>query len=240
MEKRCRKCDEVKSLDDFHRSNNSPDGRQYRCKPCSISAARQRALDNPEAKRAADARYGKSDKCKANRKARREGEQREVILEQKRESHARHADNINERRRKDREMRPDHYRAWQREYYAKNRFKIIDQTADWTARNRESRQAYNRRRDFGLEHDDFMAMMEDQSGLCAICGIDMESARQIMPTGWTRTGVNVDHCHESGLVRGLLCSPCNKGLGQFRDNPDAMRAAAEYVEKHRAPFAPTA
>jgi hypothetical protein len=55
---------------------------------------------------------------------------------------------------------------------------------------------------------------------CAICKAD---ADRLM----------VDHCHETEAVRGLLCMACNFGLGWFKDNPDALRNAASYVEAHR-------
>lgn len=43
-----------------------------------------------------------------------------------------------------------------------------------------------------------------------------------------------DHCHRTGVVRAWLCVPCNAGLGMFRDNPDALRRAAAYLEAHAA------
>jgi len=53
---------------------------------------------------------------------------------------------------------------------------------------------------------------------CRICG-DQERA------------VVLDHCHETNIVRGLICGLCNSALGLFRDDPDLMRRAAEYVER---------
>ena len=62
-------------------------------------------------------------------------------------------------------------------------------------------------------------MHDAQGGLCAICG-------RKQPEKW----LAVDHDHETGVIRGLLCSRCNSGLGQFKDNPDRLRLAADYLE----------
>ncbi len=90
--KTCKACGKTKPFEEFHKASKAPDGRQYRCKECSIAAARQCAISNPEAKRAADRKYSASDKSKANRKRRREGPQRERILQQKREGYYRNHD----------------------------------------------------------------------------------------------------------------------------------------------------
>jgi hypothetical protein len=59
-------------------------------------------------------------------------------------------------------------------------------------------------------------MVAEQGGVCAICGRpDPE---------------HVDHDHETGAVRGILCFNCNGGLGQFRDDIDALQCAAVYLE----------
>jgi Recombination endonuclease VII len=55
---------------------------------------------------------------------------------------------------------------------------------------------------------------------CAICG-------QVKPR------MVVDHDHKTGKLRGVLCNACNWGIGHFRDNPDILRNAADYVEQHR-------
>ena len=63
-------------------------------------------------------------------------------------------------------------------------------------------------------------MFEAQGGLCAICR--------------TAPAAHVDHDHDTGEVRELLCFNCNGGLGQFKDDPEVLRAAARYVERHRS------
>lgn len=60
--------------------------------------------------------------------------------------------------------------------------------------------------------------LQDAGGKCPICGAEGELV--------------VDHIHPRGGFRGLLCQPCNRGLGLFYENPAALRAAAEYVEAH--------
>lgn len=65
-------------------------------------------------------------------------------------------------------------------------------------------------------------MAAAQGGVCAICGNGAEDTQHGL--------LHVDHCHDKGHVRGLLCSPCNLALGLFRDNPALLRRAAEYLE----------
>ncbi len=68
----------------------------------------------------------------------------------------------------------------------------------------------------------------EQDGCCAICGSGVELGERSSGTGV------VDHDHESGLIRALLCKDCNTGIGHLKDNPDILRAAADYIEKQAA------
>ncbi|SDK65804.1 endonuclease domain-containing protein [Nonomuraea jiangxiensis] len=69
---------------------------------------------------------------------------------------------------------------------------------------------------YGITEDDFERMLARQGGLCAIC--------RVVP------GVFVDHCHATGLVRGVLCFNCNNGLGHFGDNTVLLELAALYLD----------
>lgn len=78
---------------------------------------------------------------------------------------------------------------------------------------------------YGLTLEAYENMWNAQGGLCAICRAS--------------TPLVVDHNHATGKVRALLCEHCNRGIGMFREQPEAMRAGARYVELHGVPEAPT-
>lgn len=82
------------------------------------------------------------------------------------------------------------------------------------------------RRLYGIGVTEYDAMFEEQQGLCAICGMTEQMTR----LGVTR-GLCVDHDHETGKVRGLLCAACNFAIGKFQDDPTRLRSAAEYLER---------
>lgn len=84
--------------------------------------------------------------------------------------------------------------------------------------------AYMRQYLYGVTAEQFTALLAEQDGKCAICGT----------AEWTGKGPHLDHQHETGLVRGILCHKCNLGLGKFNDDPKMLRAAADYLERARA------
>jgi len=79
----------------------------------------------------------------------------------------------------------------------------------------------NRMRLYGLTGEALDQMREAQGQRCAICADDI--------TG----GHHVDHDHATGVIRALLCPPCNKGLGHFRDDPALLLAAIDYLTTHK-------
>ena len=76
---------------------------------------------------------------------------------------------------------------------------------------------------YGISLDDFNRMFDEQNGVCLICKRP-ESCND-------GRRFNVDHCHVTGDVRGLLCNNCNKGLGHFKDNTLLLHNAIKYLNK---------
>ena len=76
---------------------------------------------------------------------------------------------------------------------------------------------------YGITLADYNRMFSDQEGLCGICG-----RHQIE----FKNRLHVDHCHETGKVRELLCGECNTGIGSLQDDPELLRVAIEYLERH--------
>ena len=81
---------------------------------------------------------------------------------------------------------------------------------------------------YGLRLMDYFNMFAEQQGVCKIC--NKPEVRVDGASGKLRD-LSVDHCHATNAVRGLLCSSCNTGLGLFKDNPDLLKAAIEYLSQ---------
>lgn len=74
---------------------------------------------------------------------------------------------------------------------------------------------------YGITTEEYWAIYEHQGSRCYICQ---------RATG-LRKKLSVDHDHTNGLVRGLLCHPCNRNLGHLRDDPEGFERAAEYLRR---------
>ncbi|MGD9749781.1 MAG: endonuclease VII domain-containing protein [Acidimicrobiia bacterium] len=76
---------------------------------------------------------------------------------------------------------------------------------------------------YGLTREELNLLLA-QHDVCAICGT----------AAWGKKGPQVDHCHATGAVRGVLCTSCNNGLGRFKDDPERLESAAAYLRRSRA------
>lgn len=79
------------------------------------------------------------------------------------------------------------------------------------------------KRKYGITAKEYNFLLESQNGVCAICGRDSSKLHQRL---------NVDHCHKTNVVRGLLCWDCNIGISKFRDEVKLLERAALYVQAH--------
>lgn len=82
------------------------------------------------------------------------------------------------------------------------------------------------RRKYGISAADYDRVLAEQGGGCALCGVRPED----LSAGRYRTYLHVDHCHETGRIRGLLCPEHNLLLGRFGDSPEMFRRVLEYLE----------
>lgn len=101
---------------------------------------------------------------------------------------------------------------------------------DNPGRTTANKRKFNLAKNYGLTVEEYNAMLRRQGGVCAVCGKDE-------PAEHGRTGkqfrLAVDHCHETGAVRGLLCQKCNRAIGLFGDDPILIRKAISYLLRNR-------
>ena len=109
----------------------------------------------------------------------------------------------------------DKVRANRTRYYENNRDKVL-------TRNKWSRV----KSIYGITQDEYNVLYDAQGGCCAICGdhqIDLNRP------------LHIDHNHETGKIRGLLCNKCNFILGLSNENKEILQNCIAYLEKHDAP-----
>lgn len=80
----------------------------------------------------------------------------------------------------------------------------------------------------GLSWEQYEQLKKDHDDKCAICG--MPETRLCSKNKGQTLRLAIDHCHETNVVRGLLCHSCNTGIGKFKDNADIMFNAISYIE----------
>ena len=95
---------------------------------------------------------------------------------------------------------------------------------EYRLKNKDSIRAQNKRRNPGWDIERYNLLVNQQGNRCAICGTDKPG----LPD-WS-----CDHNHQTLQPRGLLCVQCNAGLGYFKDNPEYLQSAIDYLEKWKS------
>ncbi len=228
--KTCTQCDIFKPLEEFSPAKLGKLGRRSNCKKCANKKAAEYYKNNPEKVKESvkKSRNKHLEKRRAGAKAWREKnpeKQRELSErwirnnpDKVREGNQRRGAKYRDSHREQIRERCKHYSA---EYRRKNPQKVKEAQAQWRSDN----QAYDRERRlkyfFDLPIGSYPEMLARQNGGCAICGRAEETCG---------TSLSVDHCHTTGVVRGLLCRDCNLGLGAFQDCTQTLRSAEDYVK----------
>lgn len=142
---------------------------------------------------------------------------------------------------KDKELEKRTEKAWRdknkdkiREYTKQQKQNNPQTSTIWRKKNKDKIKIYSFRygtgKRYGITNQQYEEMFKNQEGLCKICkkpetclsGVTKEVQR-----------LSIDHSHETGQIRGLLCSNCNRGLGMYKDSPDLLRKAALYLEENK-------
>lgn len=142
-------------------------------------------------------------------------------------------------------LNKDRIRIQQAKWRKKNKKHVAEYTKNYDKLNKDKRTAQKRLRrinnpDFykaqmlkrfhGITLLDYKKMLEEQNGLCAICGKE-ETRRDFRYNNLI--DLAVDHDHKTGKVRGLLCSNCNKAIGVFQDNTELLQSAINYLNRNK-------
>lgn len=110
-------------------------------------------------------------------------------------------------------------------YYQANKEKIKEKAKKYYQTNKGRYAARwrvgNLKYKFGITQDDYERMLADQKDVCAICWEACSSGKRLA----------VDHCHTTGIIRGLLCMSCNTAIGKLKDDVSLLKAAIAYLEK---------
>lgn len=117
---------------------------------------------------------------------------------------------------------PDYNKKYAKEYYQKNKERMrvsiaASQAKEDPIRRKERLKQSTYLRKYGITPEQADELLQSQGGVCVIC-----KTVPIKPS--------VDHCHNTGRIRGILCHSCNVGLGHFRDDIELLLAACDYLE----------
>lgn len=92
---------------------------------------------------------------------------------------------------------------------------------NWLNREPKVRKKYKLAERYGITYEEYKLYLDKQSCKCAICSVHQDELPR---------GLYIDHNHDTGEVRGLLCNNCNTALGMLKENVDLFNKAIEYLE----------
>jgi hypothetical protein len=109
---------------------------------------------------------------------------------------------------------------------AEERAKRAAYMREWHRRNPRRRKHYLIKGRYGLTIDDFEAIVEAQDGRCAVC-------LRVFDPDPQKRDMQIDHNHETGVMRGVVCARCNAILGRVDRDVEVLKRAVAYLERVR-------
>ncbi len=116
-----------------------------------------------------------------------------------------------------------------KDYHKKNKDRRNQEAKEYYEKNKPKVSSRGRKhllKKYNITEEQWTAIFISQNGLCAGC---LKPETRIV--NGTLARLCIDHCHKTGIVRGLLCWHCNLALGYLKDNAQTLRNLAQYIEK---------
>lgn len=203
MDKFCPSCSTNKPSTDFYANAKRHDGLSSYCKTCAIAAAQANYVPRPPKERPPEG-FKKCSACQTIKPLTEFGKNRTSADGFQYACKPCQVKSVTASRRKD----PTSHRR---------------SSKNWREANTERHAGNNLRWKYGVAHGTYERLFELQGGKCAICETTDPGARL--------DRFHLDHCHDTNVVRGLLCSRCNTGIGQLRHSVDLLLKAGDYLLK---------
>ena len=122
-------------------------------------------------------------------------------------------------------------RIYLKQYREEHKEKIASQVSAHYYKNKKHKVAVARERIYGITPEDYDTMLKEQNHKCKICSIKFNNNyNQESKIGYAHLQ-HLDHCHTTKKVRGILCPFCNLGLGHFKNSPERITTAINYLKE---------
>lgn len=204
--KRCKKCNQEKCVTEFYLIRKTGHKRHGACRECMKRDVCEYRQNNPEKIKATAAGYRQRNQQRVKDSyAKWRSANRQAILEKEKQKYVANRENCIAKARDYRRKYPDRIKATRVKYKEVARIRMIEKM-------------------FGLTAERHLEILQSQGGGCGICGEEKSHNGK---------SLCVDHCHETGEVRGLLCDHCNRGIGLLGDSADGLIRACAYLLKQR-------
>jgi len=212
LTKYCKFCKTTLDLEQFSPSISCIGGFQRKCKDCYKISRRIYSKNNRERLNAEKREYVKKNPEKKK-------------LADKR-YYEKHKEKINTKNRTHKQENKEYFNQLDRQYYQENKEKRVQYSRDFRKNQpKKVRETYLKHK-YDLTLEQYDELLKSQDYKCAICKSSSCGRKD-------RKILFIDHCHNTGKVRGLLCNKCNCGIGNFKDKPEFLKEAIKYLERHK-------